>query len=292
MESRVLEVIRGATGGGWLALYRFADGRYRRRAALGIEGGDLPDSLTPAASESLLAGPALMPSTDTSPVKDIFPGGTSLVRIRSEFDHLPALLLLGQPAGSEEVSQDGIQEVVDICAIALRNAELVERLQSEVFIDFLTNCYNRRAFEEHLAVEMVRARRYDRALCVLLLDLDGFKHINDTQGHPQGDYVLQRVADGLRSGFRTTDRVCRYGGDEFAVIFPETTETDVRRLAERMRRRIAKLFPDDIIHSAITASIGVACYSGDASRTDELIGAADRALYQAKSQAKKAVVAS
>lgn len=292
MEARVLDAVRDSVGGGWVALYRFAEGRYRLRQALEVDDIPLPDNLSAAFSESLLTGPVSTWIDETPSFQEIFPEGTALIRMRAEFDHLPALLLLGRNDLVDGRCPDDVQRVIEVCAIALRNAELVERLQSEVFIDFLTNCYNRRAFEEHLTVEMVRARRYDRALCVLLLDLDDFKRINDTQGHPQGDYVLQRVAEALRTAFRTTDRVCRYGGDEFAVIFPETTRDDVMLLAKRVRRRIARLFPDDIIHSAITASIGVACYTGDARRADEFIGAADRALYLAKNQGRNRVVAS
>lgn len=292
MEERVLEVVRDATGAEWLTLYRSVDGKYCRRRTLQIEPGKLPDSLDAGVTSELIKARSPVDLREASWLEGHLPGAAACIRMQAEFEHLPVLLLLGTGEGDPTPSLSGFQDVIDVCSIALRNAELVERLQSEVFVDFLTSCYNRRAFEEHLTVEMVRARRYDRALCLLLLDLDDFKHVNDSQGHPQGDYVLQKVGETLRAAFRTTDRVCRFGGDEFAVIFPETSKADVLRLAERMRRQIAKTFPDQVVQSPVTASIGIACYPGDATRSDDLIRAADRALYRAKDRGRNQVVGS
>ena len=159
-----------------------------------------------------------------------------------------------------------------------------------MFIDFVTGCYNRRAFEEHLTVELVRARRYERPLTMILMDLDDFKLVNDGLGHAAGDYTLKRVGEVLRAAFRTTDRVCRYGGDEFAVIFPETPKEEVVRLAERLRRQIAAIFPDQHNPIPISASIGVAGFPFDGAQADDLVQAADRALYRAKLEGRNQVV--
>jgi diguanylate cyclase (GGDEF)-like protein len=290
MEDRVLEILRDATVACWIALYRSVDGAYRRRRVQGIGEDALPDRLDPDATSRLLDEGFDITVEECAQLDDRFPGPIGCIRMQAEFDLLPSFVIVGRSAGAGGPLQTDLQTIVEVCAIALHNAELVERLQAEVFIDYLTKCYNRRAFEEHLAVEMVRARRYERSLCLLLLDLDNFKRVNDAQGHPQGDYVLRKLGEMLRGAFRTTDRVCRFGGDEFAVVFPETAKEDVVRLADRLRRQIEDAFPDEVVQTGVTASIGIACYPGDTAREDDLIRAADRALYRAKAEGRNCVV--
>jgi GGDEF domain-containing protein len=108
-------------------------------------------------------------------------------------------------------------------AIALKNAHLVEQLQSAANTDELTQLYNRRALEERLAAELSRATRHKLHTSVVLLDLDRFKHVNDSMGHPSGDRLLVILANILRQQCRTLDVVGRLGGDEFLVVLPMTT---------------------------------------------------------------------
>ena len=175
-------------------------------------------------------------------------------------------------------------------SLVLGRGDELDRLRSQAFVDSLTSCFNRRGFDEHLQVELRRAHRYERSAALMLVDLDGFKHINDELGHQAGDHVLRRFAALLTSTFRNTDVVSRYGGDEFAVIFPETTTDEAVGLAQRVRKLLGRTFPDDIVPRDVTASFGIASYPRDALSAEELVGIADRALYSAKSGGRDRVV--
>jgi diguanylate cyclase (GGDEF)-like protein len=155
--------------------------------------------------------------------------------------------------------------------------------------DDLTNLPNRRAFTEAAAAELVRSRRSGRPLAVALVDLDDFKRINDTFGHPTGDRILRDVADVLREHFREIDLAARLGGEEFAVLLPETDLAGVQEATERFVVALAESeFGDDRIGPyRITASAGVtAAVDRD---IDVLLESADRALYRAKKQGKNQV---
>jgi two-component system, cell cycle response regulator len=132
----------------------------------------------------------------------------------------------------------------------------------------------------------MRARRYNRPLSVIMLDIDHFKSVNDSFGHEVGDHALRLVGSTLSQLFRSTDIVCRIGGEEFAMIFPETSKEDGFALAERARLAIAGIVPGDPLPREMTISLGVACYPVDGEETEVLYRAADRALYRAKSSGR------
>ncbi len=166
--------------------------------------------------------------------------------------------------------------------IAAANAEL-KRLAS---IDPLTGSGNRRHFEEALAFQMAQARRDGAPLSLLLLDLDHFKSINDTYGHPRGDQVLIEVSHRLRSKLRTTDRLARWGGEEFAVLLPHCDATAGANVAEQLRALIAgQPFPEV---GTVTASFGVAELKSD-EKSAEWFKRVDFALYEAKLAGRNAV---
>jgi diguanylate cyclase (GGDEF)-like protein len=133
---------------------------------------------------------------------------------------------------------------------------------------------------------VARAKRYSRPLSLVLLDIDHFKRINDDFGHEVGDHALQRIGRAVRHTFRNTDSACRYGGEEFALIFPETPKDEGAKLAERLRVLVESLPPNAEVPRSLTASFGVACFPDDAESIPDLIRAADRALYQAKSNGR------
>lgn len=292
-EEAVLSAMRAVTGLDWAALYRPGKGGYQLTRTWRDEELTIPKGLDYERVNLLLDGVRRVGGCHDLNLGPKLKKAGLVVRLESEFDDGPALMLLGftDAASRRPVNLRTAETVADVCSAGLTKLELLDRLRSEVFVDFLTNCYNRRGLEEHLGVELVRARRYERPLCILLLDLDQFKEINDVLGHQAGDYVLRKVGEVLRSAFRTTDRVCRYGGDEFAVIFPETPKDEVVRLAERLRKKIAKLFPDATIPGVLTPSIGVAAFPADASEPDDLIKTADQAMYRAKEAGRNQVVA-
>jgi diguanylate cyclase (GGDEF)-like protein len=158
-------------------------------------------------------------------------------------------------------------------------------LREQALTDPLTGLYNRRYLWEFLRREWVRAKRRELPLTAIMLDLDHFKRINDTFGHPAGDYVLVAVAGLLRNQIRSSDIVCRYGGEEFALILPETSPDSVRQRAESIRAAIKqlKLTYQGVALGSLTASLGVALFPIHADDPDALMAAADAALYAAKS---------
>lgn len=151
--------------------------------------------------------------------------------------------------------------------------------------DELTGLYNNRYFQEGMDKELERTRRYDHALSLLFFDIDNFKEINDSFGHLAGDVVLRRVANQILQIMRGSDIVVRYGGDEFAVIMPETGREGVDVFAERIRLGIEEMIiPVDQAQLQVTISVGGATYTGENSQIDKMamLGAADKAIYQAK----------
>jgi diguanylate cyclase (GGDEF)-like protein len=158
--------------------------------------------------------------------------------------------------------------------------QYLDSCQEAAFTDHLTGLANRRRFERQLEREVARTERYGRPFCLLLVDIDNFKEVNDTLGHDAGDEVLRGVANVIQSGTRGIDTGARIGGDEFAVILPETSLERGLEVAERLRTAIAAL--DREQGARVTASLGVAELPACAHTGDELRAAADAALYEAK----------
>jgi diguanylate cyclase (GGDEF)-like protein len=172
---------------------------------------------------------------------------------------------------------------------ALKNLVLFEEVKSLAIRDGLTGLYNYRHFWEMLVHEVELSRRYGKPLSMLFLDLDNFKIINDSLGHPQGDVVLKTLAAYLKSAVRQADVVCRYGGEEFVLLLPHTAPKQALILAERLRQRISELtipLPDQDLQ--VTVSIGVAGLREGMSGAD-LLDAADAALYRAKQAGRNRV---
>lgn len=166
--------------------------------------------------------------------------------------------------------------------------EELSRLESLALTDPLTGLYNYRFFERQLTVEMRRTRRTGMPLALMMLDLDNFKHLNDTLGHQEGNRLLVAVAEMFADSLRPTDVACRFGGDEFAVIMPATKPLDARFVAGRIRTAMADM--TGRYENGPTFSIGIATFAdySDANPAG-LIAAADRSLYQAKQDGKNRV---
>jgi diguanylate cyclase (GGDEF)-like protein len=178
-------------------------------------------------------------------------------------------------------------------AIAIENAELHARAKSLARIDGLTELLNRRTFDQTLESELARAARYDYPLTLLILDIDDFKACNDRWGHPAGDALLRTMARLIRSNIRSMDAAARYGGDEFAIILPNTSLADGLQLAERLRIALPivghRFNGQNIPPGDYTLSIGAASFPGSGRTAEELLVAADHAELTAKKQGKNRV---
>jgi diguanylate cyclase (GGDEF)-like protein len=176
------------------------------------------------------------------------------------------------------------QTMANEAAMALENARLYEDARKLADRDPLTGFYNHRFLHERLGEEVIRAQRGRRPLSVLMLDLDDFKLVNDTFGHLFGDRVLTWAAELIRSSLRASDLPARYGGDEFAVILPDTDATDAQVVAERILEafRDRPYVGEQRGPVPIAVSIGAATSPRDGRSPTELIASADRALYRVK----------
>ncbi len=183
-----------------------------------------------------------------------------------------------------------LESVADICAAAIQNANYFERMRQLAYIDGLTGIHNRRYFEMRIVEELERAARFGGRMSVIMMDIDHFKRLNDEFGHLLGDEVLRNVSSILKLQLRKMDMVCRYGGEEFAVVVPETTGENALTVAEKLRRQIeTHHFPG--VPRPVTISCGVADYPIHGLTRDEVVAAADAALYAAKQAGRNRVMA-
>jgi diguanylate cyclase (GGDEF)-like protein len=179
-------------------------------------------------------------------------------------------------------------------SVSVENVDLHETVQRQAVTDELTGLFNHRRFQEVIAVEVERARRYGQEMGLIMLDIDDFKQVNDTYGHLQGDMVLGEVARVLRQSSREIDEPARYGGEEMAVALPQTDLEGAYQFAERVRGRIEALELPLLNGEGalkVTASFGVASLaSAGTADKDALVAAADGALYEAKRAGKNRTV--
>jgi diguanylate cyclase (GGDEF)-like protein len=160
-----------------------------------------------------------------------------------------------------------------------------------VTTDALTGAVNRQSFIDRAELELARSRRYDRPLSLMMLDADHFKLINDTYGHGAGDATLRALGGALRQSLRTTDAIGRLGGEEFAVLLPETDLPGAAELGERLRSQIANLAVPYGEHSlSVTVSIGVTSLPREVATVEQALRAADSFMYRAKAGGRNRVV--
>jgi diguanylate cyclase (GGDEF)-like protein len=186
-----------------------------------------------------------------------------------------------------------VRVLLEPAAVALDNALLLKRAEALSVTDDLTHLYNSRYLNQVLRRETKRASRSGRPLSLLFIDLDGFKAINDTHGHLFGSRALVEAAAVIRGSARETDVVARFGGDEFALVLPDTGGDGAFAVGERIRVRIAghKFLAVDGLDIRLTASVGVATLPDVAASADELVQAADKAMYQVKESGKNGIQA-
>jgi len=247
------------------------------------------------ASQALAQGKSLI-ENDVTTVQSYVPGF-----LETQSEMCVPLIFFGEKLGvlaldrasHDAFDQDEIQpleSVADICAAAIQNANYFERMKQLAYVDGLTGIFNRRYFEMRIAEELERASRFMGRMSVIMVDIDHFKRLNDEFGHLLGDEVLRGVSNILKHQLRKVDMVCRYGGEEFAIVVPETTGSNALVVAEKLRRQI-EIHPFPGVPRPVTISCGVADYPIQGSTRDELVAAADSALYQAKQAGRNRVMA-
>jgi len=203
--------------------------------------------------------------------------------------------LEGPPSSSDLVFAPRVRaawtELLTPAGLALDNALRMEKAEALSVTDDLTRLYNSRFMNTSLRRETKRAVRTGSTLSLLFIDLDGFKAVNDTYGHLSGSRALVEAAAIIRTCARETDVVARFGGDEFAVILPETGRDGAIMVAERIRDRIAahSFLTADQLDVHLTASVGIATLPDVAASADELVQAADRAMYKVKVSGKNGI---
>ena len=186
-----------------------------------------------------------------------------------------------------------VRVLLEPASVALDNALLLKRAEALSVTDDLTHLYNSRYLNQVLRRETKRASRSGRPLSLLFIDLDGFKAVNDTYGHLFGSRALVEAAAVIRQSARETDVVSRFGGDEFALVLPDTGGEGAYAVGERIRERIAahKFLAGDGLNIHLTGSVGVATLPDVAASSEELVQAADKAMYAVKESGKNGIQA-
>jgi diguanylate cyclase (GGDEF)-like protein len=300
---RVAEVIVGRVSEwipvqGWLVLAIDDGGRTRAMAAR---------ALTPALEAAahsvggwVIRSGEVFCSGDVSADRRVGVGGTAAAAVafplecRSRtigaltgIDRAPAA---GTPRFAPS-ALSGLQAVLEPGAIALENALRVQRAEALSVTDDLTQLYNSRYLSQVLRRETKRASRSGRPLSLLFVDLDGFKSINDSHGHLYGSRALVEAAGVIRASARETDIAARFGGDEFALVLPDTGSEGAVSVGERIRERIAaySFLQGDGLAIRLTVSVGVATLPDVAASADGLVQAADEAMYWVKDRGKNGI---
>jgi diguanylate cyclase (GGDEF)-like protein len=205
--------------------------------------------------------------------------------VQGEITGLLCLVSAAADSDKHQVSQQQLAITVgETIKLSLTNLKLREKLREEAIHDPLTGLCNRRYLEENLTRELHRAQRGNSPLCVAMLDLDNFKPFNDTFGHDAGDALLRQLGQMLREKLRKSDISCRYGGDEFVLVLPDSSLVDALRRVEQIRVLVKELQirHDNPLLDTIKVSAGVAGVPEHNSTAPELIHAADNAMYAAK----------
>ena len=200
------------------------------------------------------------------------------------------LLIFADRTNDPDTNIEGLKRVgralADSMSLALSNISLRDSLKKQTLRDPLTGLFNRRFMDEVLE-EATKDRDRDKPTSVIMIDLDDFKKLNDEHGHSKADAVLRDVAEVISSSLRSSDTVCRYGGEELIAILPHTNLSDAGRVANILRQKVEGLSKRHDI--PVTASFGVAEVPNDAARPDDVIPLADAALYEAKASGKNCV---
>lgn len=259
-----------------------------------LAAGDVIPTEAGLTSLALIQGKTVL-QNDVANAPDYVPG---YAEARSEicvplifFGEKLGVLVLDSKSPNAFLESDitPLESVADICAAAIQNAHHFESAKQLAYLDGLTGIFNRRFFEMRIVEELERAQRYKSDLSVVMLDIDNFKKLNDEFGHLLGDEVLRQVSTILQQHLRKGDVVCRFGGEEFAVLLPQSNNESAMEVADKLRRTIETWhFPG--VPRAVTVSAGTAHFPEFGETRDEVVSAADAALYLAKQAGRNCVM--
>jgi diguanylate cyclase (GGDEF)-like protein len=210
--------------------------------------------------------------------------GTLVVPIVSEAVTIGCVMLTSAMSGAYTFDhQRLVDRLIRLASVGIQNARLHSKTLELADTDSMTGLLTNRAYQERLELEFRKSQSGKLSLALMIIDVDYFKHINDTYGHPQGDELLRQLGELIRQHARRDDICCRYGGDEFTVVMPQTIKAEAAMVAGRIRQAVEdKVFQLDGATAKITISIGVAGYPQDTSTKSALVKSADDALYTAK----------
>jgi diguanylate cyclase (GGDEF)-like protein len=290
---RVTTSASTAVGGAQFALLIAEAGRMRADRHSGLSSDSLwrLERWAQDSEQRLSEGPVVVDDLATVPllaklaIEKQMPLGSACAAPLLFRDRLLGALVALVPGANVFLPQDvrALGACAAHAAIALSNARLVEQLEREAGEDPLTGLANKRKFELAYAAELNRAAREGSPIAIAVLDIDHFKGINDRYHHTFGDQVLVAVSAAVSAAVRTYDTVARVGGDEFVVLLPGATPEDASKVAERARALIAEI---ELPEGTLSCSAGVAAVNGDDLHADEILEAADRALFSAKRQGR------
>jgi diguanylate cyclase (GGDEF)-like protein len=271
---------------------RLASDRYELLSAFsGEEGLDLAETHEPKLILLDIDLPGMDGFETLARLRECPPVRQAPVVVLSVSDDIDAKVRAFNEGASDYVTKPfDIRELRARIEAALRLARALAMLEQRAQIDGLTGLWNRTYFGEKLASEIAQADRTGDPMCLIMADLDHFKHINDTHGHQAGDMILRRFSAMLVGALRSYDVACRYGGEEFAIILPSSDREQAINVAERVRAAVEAAAWPDIPELCVTASFGVTD-AGVARMIDVAawIEAADRALYSAKQAGRNRV---
>ncbi len=260
------------------------------------QAGNFLDAIWLAGNLALGAAalhPTMARLTDPSPVRETAIGPARITALCAAALIAPVTLFVRNSAGDfTDISVIALACAVLFGLTIARLAGLVSDQRRLAITDALTGLHTRRFFEAQLPIEVARARRSGGSLAVFIIDVDHFKSINDHYGHPAGDQALIEISARLRGASRGGDVLSRYGGEEFALLVPEASLSELHSIAERLRQRVASspVAVSEDTWIAVTVSVGAACFPLHGDSPNELVATADRALYVAKARGRDQVV--
>ena len=207
-------------------------------------------------------------------------------------DELIGVITIGGPRPRNDNEKRLLKMIADLTASAQMHVRQLQSSQEQANMDGLTETFNKRYLQARLAEDIHRAERTSGSLSLMILDIDHFKHYNDTNGHLEGDDVLKKIGEILKRAVRDTDVVVRYGGEEFVIVFPDATKAVALRNAEKIRHAVETHAFKHAARQplgAVTISGGVASFPEDARHQTDLLRAADQALYEAKAAGRNRI---